>query len=121
MITAASFKPEKLNLEKLEKKTQDKHYELDPLWYYTAPGLSWDALLKHSKVELELLSDPDMLLFLEEGTRGGISMISNRFGRANQRYMKFFNLEKENDLPDLSGRKQSLWLGDDPGSSRARG
>ena len=59
------------------RKTCLEHYELDPCWYYTAPGLSWDALLKHSKVELELLSDPDMLLFFEQGTRGGISMIIN--------------------------------------------
>ena len=40
-----------------------KNYGLYPCWYYTAPGLSWDALLKHSKIELELLSDVDMLLF----------------------------------------------------------
>ena len=53
-----------------------KNYDLDPAWYYTAPGLAWDAALKMTKVSLELLKDPDMLLMVEEGIRGGISMIS---------------------------------------------
>ena len=64
-----------------------KNYSLDPAWYYTSPGLSWDALLKHSGVKLELLTDPDILLLFEKGIRGGISMISNRFGKANNKYM----------------------------------
>ena len=38
-----------------------KNYNLDPAWYYTAPGLAWDASLKLTEVELELLSDIDML------------------------------------------------------------
>ena len=65
-----------------------ENYSLDPAWYYTSRGLSWDALLKHSKVNLELLADPDMLLMFEKGIRGGISMISNRFGQANNKYME---------------------------------
>ena len=64
------------------------NYDLDPAWYYTAPGLSWDALLKITKVNLELLTDPDMLLMFEHGIRGGISMISNRYGQANNIYME---------------------------------
>ena len=64
-----------------------ENYSLDPAWYYTSPGLSWDALLKHSGVKLELLTDPDMLLMFEKGIRGGISMIPNRFGKANDKYM----------------------------------
>ena len=64
-----------------------ENYSLDPAWYYTSPGLSWDALLKHSKVNLELLTDPDKLLLFEKGIRGGISMISNRYGKANNKYM----------------------------------
>ena len=64
-----------------------KNYQLDPAWYYTAPGLAWDACLKKTGVELELLSDPDMLLMFEKGIRGGISMISNRHGKANNSYM----------------------------------
>ena len=64
-----------------------KNYQLDPAWYYTAPGLAWDSCLKKTGVELELLSDPDMLLMFEKGIRGGISMISNRHGKANNSYM----------------------------------
>ena len=64
-----------------------ENYSLDPAWYYTSPGLSWDALLKHSRVSLELLTDPDILLLFEKGIRGGISMISNRFGKANNKFM----------------------------------
>jgi len=52
-----------------------KNYELDPAWYFTAPRLAWDACLEESKVKLELLSDPDMLLMVEAGIRGGISMM----------------------------------------------
>ena len=65
-----------------------KHYELDPAWYYTSPGLAWDACLKMRKVELELLHDQDILLMVEEGIRGGVSMISTRYSKANNKYMK---------------------------------
>ena len=65
-----------------------ENYSLDPAWYYTSLGLSWDALLKHSGVRLELLTDPDMLLMFEKGIRGGVSMIPNRFGKANNKFME---------------------------------
>jgi len=52
------------------------NYDLDPARYYTSPGLALDACLKKTGVELELLSDPDMLLMVEQGIRGGVSMIS---------------------------------------------
>ncbi|XP_022791041.1 uncharacterized protein LOC111330447 [Stylophora pistillata] len=62
-------------------------YGLDPCWYYTAPGLSWDACLKTTKVSLELLSDVNMLHMFEKGIRGGISMIPTRYSKANNIYM----------------------------------
>ena len=61
------------------------HYGLDPAWYFSA--LAWDAALKITKVQLELLSDPDMLLTIESGIRGGIATISNRHAKANNDYM----------------------------------
>ena len=71
-----------------------KNYKLDPAWYLTSPGLSWDAMLKETGVELDLITDPDMLLMFEKGTRGGVSMISNRYSKANNKYMKDFDGSK---------------------------
>ena len=72
-----------------------KIYGLDPVYYFTAPQLAWDACLKMTSVKLELLSDEEMLLMIEEGIRGGISIISNRYGEANNKYMrKGFNKNK---------------------------
>ena len=64
-----------------------ENYELDPAHYYTPPGLAWDAALKVTKVELELLTDKDKLLMVENGISGGVSMISTRYGKSNNRYM----------------------------------
>ena len=72
-----------------------KNYKLDPAWYYTSPGLSWDALLKKTEIKLDLLSDINMILFVEAGIRGGVSMISNRYGKANNKYMENYNPKEE--------------------------
>ena len=64
-----------------------KNYNLDPAHYYTAPSLAWDSALKLTEVKLESLSDPDMLLMVERGIRGGISMISNRYRKSNNKYI----------------------------------
>ena len=72
-----------------------KIYGLDPVYYFTAPGLAWDACLKITGINLELLNDPNMLLMFEKGIRGGISIISNRYGEANNKYMgRGFNKNK---------------------------
>ena len=71
-----------------------KHYQLDPAWYYTSPGLAWDACLKLTKIELELLHDQDLLLMVEEGIRGGVSMITKRLGITNNKYMSSFDPSK---------------------------
>ena len=94
-----------------------KVYGLDPVYYFTAPGLAWDACLKMTNIQLELLSDPHMLSMFEKGIRGGISMISNRYGEANNKYMgKGFNRNKlikylmYLDANNLYGRAMSMKL-----------
>ena len=72
-----------------------KNYNLDPAHYYTSPGLAWDACLKETGQQLELLDDYDMLMMFECGIRGGISHISKRYAEANNKYMKDYNSEKE--------------------------
>ena len=76
------------------RKTCLKHYKLDPAHYYTSPGLAWDACLKTTKQELQLLDDYDMLMMFEKGIRGGITHISKRYAESNNKYMKNYNPEK---------------------------
>jgi hypothetical protein len=70
------------------RETCLKTYGLDPMYYYTAPGLAWDAMLKLTKIELELISDYEMLQMVKEGIRGGISQCSHRYVKANNPIMK---------------------------------
>ena len=70
------------------RKTCLQYYKLDPCHYFTSPGLSWDAMLKMTDIKLELMVDIDMFQFIEKGMRGGISYIANRYGKANNKYMK---------------------------------
>ena len=73
------------------RKTCLEYYKLDPCHYFTSPELSWDAMLKMTKIKLELMTDIDMFQFIEKGLRGGISYIANRYGKANNKYMKEYN------------------------------
>ena len=73
------------------RKTCLEYYKLDPCHYFTSPGLSWDAMLKMTNIKLELMTDIDMFQFIEKGLRGGISYIANRYGKANNKYMKEYN------------------------------
>ena len=65
----------------------DEIYELDPRHSYTLPGFSWESMLKMTKIELELISDPDMYLFLMDTIRGGISVCNKKHAIADNKYI----------------------------------
>ncbi len=69
------------------RKTCKKTYGLDALHYYTSPGLAWDAMLKYTEVELDLISDPNMYLMIEKGIRGGVSSIMKRYSKSNHKHL----------------------------------
>ena len=70
-------------------------YELDPEKFLSAPGLAWQAALKKTKVKLDLLTDIDMLLMVEKGIRGGTCHSIYRYAKANNKYMKGYDKNKE--------------------------
>ena len=76
------------------RKTCMETFKLDPSHYFTAPGLSWDAALKYTKIELDTITDPDVLLFIKKGIRGGISTITKRYAKANNKYMSDYDKTK---------------------------
>ena len=69
-----------------------KNYGLCPSHYLSVLGLSWDAKLKMTKVDLELIPDPDMYIFFEKGTRGGFS---NIYGKVTNSYLKPYDPKPE--------------------------
>ena len=72
-----------------------KNYELDPAHFVSLPGLAWQACLKKTNVKLELLTDYDMLLMIEERIRGGICHAMQRYAKANNKYMKGYDKRKK--------------------------
>ncbi|CAS00298.1 Protein CBG25936 [Caenorhabditis briggsae] len=69
-------------------------YGLDPCWYYTSPGLSWDAMLKYTKVRLDTINDTEKFFMIEDGIRGGIVNAIKRYTKANNKYTSKFNPEE---------------------------
>ena len=67
-----------------------KVYELDSAHFLSATGLAWQEV-----AEIELMTDLDMLLMVEKGTRGGICHAILRFAKANNKYMKDYNKDEE--------------------------
>jgi len=86
---------------------------LDCLYYPTLPSLAWSMALKHTQVELDLISDPEMYLMIENSVRGGISTISNRYSKANNPLLEDFDCSKPTtyitylDANNLYGSAQS--------------
>ena len=72
-----------------------QYYGLDPEHYITAPGFSWEAMLKMTEQRLELISDIDMSQFIEKGMRGAVSYVATRYAEANNKYMKSYDPDKE--------------------------
>ena len=84
-----------------------KVYELDPAHFLSLPGLAWQACLKKTNVKLELLTDYDMLLMVEEGIRGGICHSTQRYAQANNKYMK--NYDKSSYIQYLDANNLYGW------------
>ena len=77
------------------RDTSIEEYEFDPAHFLSLLGLAWQACLKKTGVELELLTNYDMLLMVEEGIRGGICHSIHRYAKANNKYMKNYNNNEE--------------------------
>ncbi|XP_073995692.1 uncharacterized protein [Rhodnius prolixus] len=93
-----------------------KNHKLDICHYYTAPGLTFDEMLKFTNVRLQLLTDYDMILLLERGIRGGICQVSHRYAHANNHYMTDYDANKEStfisyqDCTNLYGKAMTMSL-----------
>ena len=73
------------------RKTCMQYYKLDPCHYFTSPGLSFDDMLKKTDIKLELMTDIDIFQLIKKGMCGGVSYITNRYGKANNKHMKEYN------------------------------
>ena len=76
------------------RKTGKEYYNLDPAHYFSCPGFAWDAMLKMTGINLELITDIDMYQMVEKGLRGGVSYIANRYSKPNNKYLSDYD-EKE--------------------------
>ena len=73
-----------------------EYHGLDPCHHFSIPGLSWNAMLKMTRIKLELISDIDMHLFIEKGMREGISYIAKRHSKANNKYIQSYAINAPN-------------------------
>ena len=93
-----------------------KFYNLHPCHYFSAPGLSWDGMLKMTKVELEQISNVNIHLFIEKSMRDGINYINKRFSKANNKYCPDYDRTKPEkfitylDMNNLYGQAMSEYL-----------
>jgi len=75
------------------KSVYEQHY-LDPLHYITRLSLAWSS--KYSTKKLDLITDPDMYLMIENNMRGGIATISHRYAQANNPLVQWYDFSKLN-------------------------
>ena len=85
------------------------YYGLDTCHYFSSPVLSWDAMLKMTGIELDLISDIDMHLFIEKRMRGGISCIAKRHSKANNKYMCYDSSEEIKYFTYIDGNNLYGW------------
>jgi len=52
-------------------------YGLDPAHYFTIPGFAWNAILKHTRIRFELLTDIDMIMFIDRSILGGLNVLAD--------------------------------------------
>ena len=74
-----------------------KTYDLDPANFLTLPSLAWQACLKITNIKLHLLADQEMLLFIEDGIRGGLTQVIQKYSTANNKYMQKNDKNKKNN------------------------
>ena len=71
------------------------NYGLYPSHYLSAPAFSWNAMRNMKKVELELITDPDVYIFFGKGMGGGVCYIYNRYSKVNKKYLKSYDRKQE--------------------------
>ena len=97
------------------RNTCMKHYGLDPVNFYTSPGLAWKACFKKTGIKLERLTDPDILMIFERGIRGGITQAVHRYAKANNKYMDSMNTEIESSyIQYLDANNLYRWVMSQP-------
>ena len=100
------------NIFEAFRNTCLKHYSLSPTYFYTSPGLAWQACLKKVGIELELLTNPHMLLMSGGSIRGGITQAVHHYAEANNKYMgdKFNPKEDSSFLQYLDTNNRYDWV-----------
>jgi len=84
-------------------------YKLDACWYLTVRRLAWSAAFKIIEVQLKLLSDPDTLLMIEKGIRGGVSIISTRYSTSNSKFTKYYNSDEKSKFIQYLDANNLYW------------
>ena len=96
------------------EKYKEKWIEIcgfDPSYFYSTPGLAWQACLKKTKVKLEFLADIDMLLMIKKGIRGGMCQSTHRYAKANDKYIKNYDKNIESScLTSLDANNLYGWV-----------
>ena len=99
------------------RKTCFDYYELDPANYISAPGLAWDAMLIKTGIDLEQITDFNVLDIMETHKKGGLCFVcSNRHVKANNHYLEDFDATKPEsylmywDANNLYGWAMSQYL-----------